>query len=172
MKSDSSEKSVRALAALLGSIVEDPSSHLNRQNLSSPLTSQGAMCRFESMELGIQKTSLNTLKRYCADFLPGGFNHLDDLRIRANIALKKNSTYVQKKRKTQQELITQLRHENTQLNLDLLTLTKLLRISMNQTRSFVALCDDELASKLYEKESRELLDILSVVGSLQSQAAV
>ncbi|WP_422422251.1 hypothetical protein [Pseudomonas sp. GZD-222] len=171
MKSNSAGKSVRALAALLESIVENPSNHLNNHGLRLSLISQGAICRFESLELGIHKVSLNTFKRHCAEFIPGGFGYFDELRTKANISLKKTSAHGLKKRKTQQELIAQLRQENTQLNLDLLALTKLLRISMNQTRSFVDLCSDEVASKLYVKESRELLDMLSVVGSLQGRAA-
>lgn len=57
----------------------------NEQVLKA-LTSQGNFAKYENKEIGIEASSLNTLKRTCEKLFDNGFDELDKLRI---IALEK-----------------------------------------------------------------------------------
>lgn len=57
----------------------------NEQVLNA-LTSQGNFAKYENNEIGIEASSLNTLKRTCEKLFDNGFDELDKLRI---IALEK-----------------------------------------------------------------------------------
>ncbi|AIL63565.1 hypothetical protein [Pseudomonas alkylphenolica] len=166
MSSATQEQSIRNLCELLVLVSVNPGAYLQDSVLLSSLKSQGKLSSYHSEKLGISKTSLNTLKRHCEHYVSGGFTHLDQLRASALSAVTQATTPTSVKRRSQKDTIAKLTQENAQLNLDLLAMTKLLRLSMRQTRSFAQLCNDSVASALYAKESRELLDMLSTVGAL------
>lgn len=163
------QESIQSLQTLLRSISSSPSTYLNNNVLIESLSSQGKLCRLEDKDLKIYKTSLNTFKRHCEAFIPGGFTHINQLRNGALIAIRKSLAQCTTKRKSQKQKIAELTLENSQLNLDLLMLTKLLRLSMRQTKLFALRCDNSAASALYAKEHRELLDMLSSVGNVAKE---
>ncbi|WP_297460729.1 hypothetical protein [Ferrovum sp.] len=73
-------KSIIALRNLLKEVCEKPELFSNDKLLRDALKSQGDLSKFTNTELGISSTSINTLKRLCAEVIDGGFKALDDLR--------------------------------------------------------------------------------------------
>ncbi|MBC7475327.1 MAG: hypothetical protein H7263_13635 [Candidatus Sericytochromatia bacterium] len=65
--------------------------YLNNELVINALGSQGNLAKYEDKELGIQISSLNTLKRTSEKLFDNGFNEIDKLRL---LALEKltNST--------------------------------------------------------------------------------
>lgn len=64
----------------------------NEENLLLALSSQNGLSKYENEELGIFKSSLNTLKRTAGKIFPNGFEEIDRLRILALDKISKNET--------------------------------------------------------------------------------
>jgi septal ring factor EnvC (AmiA/AmiB activator) len=73
---------------LLLDIIDSPSKYIENEHLKKSLKSQGAFALCEDEELGINKCSLNAFKTYSKDYLCGGFDEIDHLRLNAKSQLK------------------------------------------------------------------------------------
>lgn len=73
-------KSTIALRDFLKAVCQSPQSFANDISLRHAFKSQGGLAKYMNAELDIHSTSINTLKRVCAEVIDGGFKSLDDLR--------------------------------------------------------------------------------------------
>lgn len=78
--------SLRALSALLSSVIRSASAHRGRP-IETALRSQSALARFSDDTLGITATTINSHKRAALHVFPRGFEDLDALRRAAREAL-------------------------------------------------------------------------------------
>jgi hypothetical protein len=76
------QNTILNLKNLLIEICKSPSNE-NFRDYKSNLKSQGGLSKIENEEIGIYKSSINTLKRISPYVLSGGFEELDKLRIMA-----------------------------------------------------------------------------------------
>lgn len=152
---------------LLNDVISNPASFNSQAGLPEALRSQSALAKYTNPRYKIIASSLNTFKRNCALYAPGGFADVDRLRKQAAIALSRASNPEKARRKTQKELISFLQKEISSMGVDLLVLTNLLTRSMNQTRYYACLSTDNSVLALYEKERREIIDMLTCVDSDQ-----
>lgn len=72
--------SVLALNDFLKEICVNPESFIEDMYLHDALKSQGGISKYSNPGLGISPSSINTLKRVCAEAIDGGFKSLDELR--------------------------------------------------------------------------------------------
>ncbi len=166
-KSSESDKhrSTLAIIDILIDTSKHPDKYITNNDYLNSLRSQGGLCHLRIPERHIFPLSLNTFKHYCQQFAPGGFDAINKLRLDALEALRNYTQPENKPRKTQKKLISELQSENARLSLDLLLLTKLLKISMQQTKFYAEQSGDQNIIALYHKERRELMDMLTCVRS-------
>lgn len=158
-------RSTLAIIDILVDTAKHPEKYISDNNYLNSLRSQGGLCHLSIPERHIFPISLNTFKHYCQQFAPGGFSAINRLRLDALEALTNFTPPDNKPRKTQKKLISELQSENSQLTLDLLLLTKLLKISMRQTKFYAEQSGDQNIIELYHKERRELMDMLTCARS-------
>lgn len=158
--------SILSLISLLNEIKSNPSIYKTLPNFDFHLRSQGNLCRVSIPEKSIIPSSLNTFKRYCAKVAPGGFQAVNKLRSTVHLLIKNEiKKTTEKPRTTQKQTINRLQHDCARLNIDLLRLTKILKISMTQTAYYANIHKDPTLMALFHKERRELIDMLSTVSS-------
>ncbi len=85
---------------LLRDVVTNPSKYKDNSYLLTSLKSQGALASYENDELGIKKCSLNTFKTASIEYLPGGFEEINELRLNAKLALDSPQEEVSENTKT------------------------------------------------------------------------
>ena len=76
-------QSITNLCALLTRVKGAPAEFRENEALIAALKSQHSLAKFESVELEISASSLNTQKRIGKTHLPGGYSGLDALRCEA-----------------------------------------------------------------------------------------
>jgi len=76
------QETILNLKKLLVDICKNPNNESFKVYKNS-LKSQGGLAKIENIEIGIHKSSINTLKRISPNVLSGGFEELDKLRIMA-----------------------------------------------------------------------------------------
>lgn len=165
------ERSILSTIEFLQAVKKTPELFLYMENLEFHLKSQGGLCLLEIPDKGIMRCSLNTFKLHCSQEAPGGFEAVDKLRIETLQSLNNaRSQSVHKKRLTQKQEIIKLTSDCDALNIDLLRLTLLLRMSMQQTSYYARLNNESATLALFEKERRELVDMMSTVGKISGTA--
>jgi hypothetical protein len=92
--------SIRALSELLRSIIQSPAEFANDGSLKAALKSQGSLAKFERTGDSIVPSSINTLKKWSAEYLDGGWEGLDHLRKSAVDALLQHAQKTQRSNKT------------------------------------------------------------------------
>lgn len=158
--------SVKSIIRLLNELKTNPETKIANLAPLWHLKSQGNLCKLDIPDRNIIPSSLNTFKRYCAQSAPGGFEAIDALRSTVfNLVKQTAEEPVQKKRKNQKQLTEQLKSEINQLNIDLLTTTKILLIAIRQATFYAEASRDPKIIELYHKERNELLDMLTCVRS-------
>jgi septal ring factor EnvC (AmiA/AmiB activator) len=73
---------------LLLDVIASPSKYIENECLKASIKSQGALASYEDEELGITKCSLNAFKSYSKNYLSGGFEGIDTLRLNAKSKLE------------------------------------------------------------------------------------
>ncbi|MNF51693.1 hypothetical protein D3C84_330170 [compost metagenome] len=156
--------SILSLISLLNEIKSNPKIYKMLPNFDFHLRSQGNLCRMSIPEKSIIPSSLNTFKRYCAKVAPGGFEAVDKLRSTVYLLITREiKKTTEKPRTTQKQAINRLQRDCARLNIDLLRLTKILKISMAQTAYYANIHKDPTLTALFHKERRELIDMLTTV---------
>ncbi|MDR6914446.1 hypothetical protein J2X66_001310 [Pseudomonas sp. 3296] len=160
------ETSILALIELLNEIKVNPSTYQTIPNFDLHLKNQASLCRLAIPDRSIIPSSLNTFKRYCAKVAPGGFQAIDQLRNTIHqLIINESNKSIRNPRATQKQKITKLQGDCERLNIDLLRLTKILKISMTQTAYYAHLNKEPTTIALFSKERRELVDMLSMISS-------
>lgn len=161
---------IKHLYEFLRKIISSPSEFNGDNNLKNVLRSQGALAKFKDERFNIVGSSINTMKRQAELHIPGGFMHLDQLRLNALRAL---SEHVARKNKTTRNTksdltkrLTELISENQLLREDLLLVTFVLEKSFRMVREYANELEGPDVARC-KKEQRVLLDMLSLKQTLQ-----
>lgn len=110
---------IKSIYNFLEDIINNPNNYNNeKENLIKILKSQGSLSKYEDKSVGIEKTSLNTLKRISPNVINGGFEELNKKRILALKSLKNtsnnnkktNKDYLKIKIKEQEDKILELQN--------------------------------------------------------------
>lgn len=109
--------SVVALSELLRRVIQSPSEFAGDAPLAEALRSQGALSKYERRPESIVPSSINTLKKWAAERLDGGWDGLDHLRKGARDALQRND---QKQRASNKSTKAGLQVRSSELEADLL----------------------------------------------------
>lgn len=163
---DANWKSLVALERFLTEVISDPRAFCDRADLSSALRSQGSLSKFSFVERGITPSSLNTMKRIAAKYLPGGFASIDSLRMTANTAIEATRKRMARSEKSTKALLqSQIDEYDRKLQLalqDSWLLTMALERSLSQGRRYASQCRDAAVLALCEKEQKEIRAIISL----------
>lgn len=160
-----SHTSVKALHKLLSEVAAKPSSHANFPGLLQALSSQRGLAAWKDENLGIHKTSLNTLKQAADRVLEQGFAGLDQLRrasLHGTSELQTSSSAQRSDTKASlTEQVRALKATNDLLREDLMFLSDRLMEAMRQSRSYAADAPASVAARC-KKEQHELLRSLGL----------
>lgn len=157
--------SVNALARLLRTIIDGEHSGAPIEKIRIDLNSQGCLAQYQNDDLGIQKMSLNTLKRNANSHLNGGYCYLDDLRKRALRiqSIPSPTSKSVKRSKAALELeISELKIKIVTLEENLVTLTQALTRALSNYRRCAAASGRPELLDIYAQEEREITAILSL----------
>lgn len=99
----SGSTSIRALCELLRAVIQSPAEFAGDTSLKDALRSQGALAKYERIGDSIVPSSINTLKKWAAEHLEGGWKGLEHLRKGATEALVRHDQNKQKSNKTTKE---------------------------------------------------------------------
>lgn len=159
-------KSIIALRNFLIDVCEKPESFVSDNSLRDALKSQGGLAKYTDSELGISSTSINTLKRLCAEVINGGFKALDDLR---KGALERIEEHEHREKASNKRTRTGLVKRVNELEKDILLLKQtnyLLAQALYEVISdikSVANVEDEAARGRRSQEAiRKLLALMSI----------
>lgn len=160
-----SRTSVTALHKLLEEVAADPSSHIKFPGLLQALHSQRALAAWADDDLGIHKTSLNTLKQAAHSVLELGFSGLDQLRLTslhgaANLQASSSAQRSDTKASLTEQ-VRALKAKNDLLREDLIFLSDRLMEAMRQSRSYAAEAPVSVKARC-KKEQWELLRSLGL----------
>lgn len=100
---DKNIQSLLKLKELLQTICKNPDDFKDNDAIIVFLKSQGKLSSYENEDIGITKTSINTLKRISSHVFENGFEDLDKLRVKALetiINVKNNEISSNKQTKT------------------------------------------------------------------------
>lgn len=156
---DKNIQSLLKLKELLQTICKNPDEFKDNDGIIVFLKSQGKLSSYENEDIGITKTSINTLKRISSHVFENGFEDLDKLRVKALetiINVKNNEISSNKQTKTglskrveelEKQVETLRKDEYILLQSIMNTITELKTISHNKRT------DDqkELCEKLIRK---------------------
>jgi hypothetical protein len=159
---DARRASTLALYQLLNNVVSGMSAAPNE--LKVALGSQGGLSRYGAPSLGITGCALNTLKRSCT-IIPGGFPALDALRRHAERALREPDERAAPRADTKRELqdrVTRVKLERDAATEDLALLTRMLEVSMHQTRMCALESGDPALIERCRREQEAMRDMLSL----------
>ena len=169
-----SANSMLALNKLLTKVIAEPEKYLCDEAIVAALATQSSMAKFESEELGIVASSINTLKRISESELEGGFAALDSLR---STALDKWKVLQQAslKRKTRlYEVQAELVQIKAQLKIaqqDNWTISNAFRKSLRQAKYYAKQASDPHVLALCEREQKELWAMFSLRRKDQSDGS-
>ena len=159
-------QSVLALQDYLRAINNHANEFLNNTHLYESLKAQGALSKLSVKELGIFRSSLNTVKRIADKAVDGGFAALDRLRLGALEAIAVEKAKSQQSNKVNKVGLTkrvkELESDNQLLRQDLLLLTLAFEKSLAQAHNYASKAEKPVLLTLCERERRELLDMLSL----------
>lgn len=148
-----SVRSMQALEKLLINVAFDPRPYADDKELRYALRSQGSLAKFHSEKLGIQTSSLNTLKRVANSALVGKFAIFDEKRLKALDALKEAASTTPLEKKTRQKILEErLLKSNSALQTalqDNWLLTQALDRSLKQGRYYATQADKPRILALY-----------------------
>lgn len=164
---------LRALHALLVDIIKKPAQFFGDQELLGALKSQGGVAKLRrsvTVERGeLLKThpmSLNSLKTYADEYVPGGFKSLNDLRLKAidalQVALKREERANKRTRSGLTLKVAQLEHELELLRQTNMIMTRALSESLNQFVNIRDASSDILRRKFSQDATETLRAILSM----------
>lgn len=160
------EKVINSIKNLLLDIIKEPKKYeLEKDNLIKLFKSQGGLSKYENSNLGIEKTSLNTLKRISPNVIEGGFEKLNELRVEALYKLRNidNKSGNKNNKKELEDKIKKLENEikkNKETQLILVqSITKNIRLS-NQINN---LNDIRKIKDINNINKQEMLNILNYV---------
>lgn len=158
--------SAKALNLLLIDICSMPERYHEQKDLILHLQSQQLIAEYHNEDLGIYRSSINTLKRICLECTDIQYAHIERNRRLAIEALntfrkKADGKRISSKLRTEQ-LMRKLRTDNLHLKEDLMLMTRALENSLNLARNMSASNLDIMIKEICDKEIRCILDSLSL----------
>tara|TARA_Y100001960_G_scaffold333998_2_gene443322 strand:+ start:17389 stop:17973 length:585 start_codon:yes stop_codon:yes gene_type:complete len=157
---------IKAIHSFLIHVKENPCIYQDdKKRLIKLLKSQGGLSKYENEDFGIEKTSLNTLKRISPNVIDGGFEELNRCRIKALEALKNNKDKPSVSNKTSKSglelTVRELENKIQQLQEAQLILIQGVSKGINSLQQIEKTKDLNRCNKLAEISRKELLSILS-----------
>lgn len=145
---------------MLLEVVKQPSIFFENSSLRTALKSQGTLSKWSNETGDIQGSSLNTVKRISTKVLDGGFDTLNQLRIKALISLNEvEASRIQpkKSKKTDLQLRIQELERSLQITLeDLLSMTMALENSLSQGYFYATNSNNNMLIDLCIKEQKAI----------------
>lgn len=168
---------IKAIHSFLIHVKENPELYQSdKEELIKLLKSQGGLSKYENEDFGIEKTSLNTLKRISPSVIDGGFEELNRCRIKALEALKNNKDKPSVSNKTSKSglelTVRELENKIQQLQEAQLILIQGVSKGINSLQQIEKTKDLNRCNKLAEISRKELLSILSCSHSNDSNKVV
>lgn len=156
---------IKAIHSFLVDIENFPEKYINEKlTLIEILKSQGGLSKYENKDIGIEKTSLNTLKRISPSVIDGGFDELNKCRIKALHSIKNDKTknISNKNSKNGLELtIKDLENKIKLLQESQLILIQGLTKGISSLNQIEKTKDSSRCNKLAEISRKEMLSIMS-----------
>lgn len=172
-KNDLIQEGLRALQALLVQVNQRPAQFSSDTELRTALKTQGALASFKrlvDMGQGEFKStfpvSLNTLKTRANENLVGGFQSLDDLRIKANDALERADKQEARANKRSKSGLTLKVHQLEQeLEMQRQTNIILLQALSESMHQFTSIRDAS-SDSMRAKRTNDALQVLRAITSM------
>lgn len=166
------KQSIFALCSYLQEVAQTPDKIVDEE-LIAALKSQGALAKYSNQMRNIVSSSINTMKRICAQYLDGGFDALDRLRVITLRTIEdsrnRNTSSNKITRKYMVQRIKELKLSNQKLKQELLLITQLLEISMRQARYYANQSMQDSLRILCEKEQQEIRAHLSLSNTCKAE---
>jgi hypothetical protein len=160
------ERSVVALAKLMGQIIRDPKEFIGDEQLVSAFKRQSRLGSFSRPSEGVHATSRCTIERASQRLFPGGFKWFNDERQKALNELQAATVEIARpNRRTKRAVIGQLERaeiERVQSLVDCWQITNAFHESLKRARALANLSRSAALVERWDKEEQALLAMFSL----------